>query len=266
MTPADLRRTLNWAAAEGWNPGLRDAEALRAADPEGFLCSDHASIAAIRTGSDGGFIGLYIVRPESRGQGHGFAIWEAAMRRLAGRNVGLDGVVAQQDNYRRSGFRFAWNNARYASDTPILPEQAHSAGSAVLDDTLLAFDAAHAGASRPAFLRAWIETPGHVALVTRDGADITGFGVIRPCRSGSKIGPLFAESPEIAASLLAALGAHRVATGPLILDLPEDHAAAVALAQGAGMQEVFETARMYTGGTPRLRRTGLYAVASFELG
>jgi hypothetical protein len=266
MTRADLDRTLDWAAAEGWNPGLRDAEAFHAADPEGFLCSDHASIAAIRTGSGQGFIGLYLVRSESRGQGHGLAIWRAAVARLAGRNIGLDGVVAQQENYRRSGFRFSWNNARYAADAPRLPAAAHRAEPARLDAALVAFDAAHSGAPRPGFLRAWIETPGHVALVTRAGDAVTGFGVIRPCRSGSKVGPLFADSPDIAGSLLAALGARRTVEGPLILDLPENHAAAVALAERAGMRKNFETARMYTAGAPPLRRAGIFAVASFELG
>ena len=41
------------------------------------------------------------------------AIWNAAMDSLAGRNVGLDGVVAQQDNYRKSGFRLAYRNVRF---------------------------------------------------------------------------------------------------------------------------------------------------------
>ena len=265
MTRADLRRALDQAAAEGWNPGLHDAEAFHAADPEGFLCSDHASIAAIRTGADQGFIGLYIVRPESRGQGHGLAIWRAAMERLAGRNIGLDGVVAQQANYRRSGFRFCWNNARYRALSPRLPPQAHDTAPALPDDELVAFDAAHAGAPRPGFLRAWIETPGHRALVVREGGAVAGLGVRRPCREGSKIGPLFAASPAIAASLLAALG-REAPPGPLILDLPDDHADAVALAEGCGMQKVFETARMYTGGPPPLRRKGIFAVTSFELG
>ena len=44
------------------------------------------------------------------------------MTHLSGRTVGLDGVVAQQDNYRRSGFALAWRNARYeglGTGTPV---------------------------------------------------------------------------------------------------------------------------------------------------
>lgn len=40
------------------------------------------------------------------------------MARLNGRNVGLDGVVAQQPNYRRSGFRPAWTTMRYEGRPP----------------------------------------------------------------------------------------------------------------------------------------------------
>ena len=37
MTRDDLDLAIEWAAAEGWNPGLDDAECFRAADPAGFL-------------------------------------------------------------------------------------------------------------------------------------------------------------------------------------------------------------------------------------
>jgi len=33
---SEIDTMAEWAAAEGWNPGLRDAECFYAADPEGF--------------------------------------------------------------------------------------------------------------------------------------------------------------------------------------------------------------------------------------
>jgi len=109
MPLEEIDLALDWAAAEGWNPGLQDAVPFRAADPEGFLIGQIddtpvAIISAVRYAESFGFIGFYIVHPAWRGQGHGWAIWQAAMARLAGRTIGLDGVPAQQDNYRRSGF------------------------------------------------------------------------------------------------------------------------------------------------------------------
>ena len=37
MTRAELDLAIEWAAGEGWNPGLADADAFYAADPNGFL-------------------------------------------------------------------------------------------------------------------------------------------------------------------------------------------------------------------------------------
>src|SRR4051794_39331147 len=64
-------------------------------------------------GASFAFLGFYIVRPDLRGQGHGYRIWQAVMDRAGSRTVGLDGVIAQQDNYRQSGFALAHRNIRF---------------------------------------------------------------------------------------------------------------------------------------------------------
>lgn len=265
---------VEWAAREGWNPGLADAQAFRAADPGGFLGAFRgaamlACISAIRTGAGFGFIGFYIAKPEARGQGIGWRVWQAAMARLEGRCVGLDGVVAQQANYRKSGFDFAWNNARYQAEAPrIAPADTRGIGDAAALPfaALLAFDAAAFGLPRPEFLRAWIAAPGHRARVARDARGApTGFAVLRPCRSGAKLAPLFAQDAATARALIADAAPHRP-PGPLILDLPEPHAEAVALARAMGMEKVFETARMYTRPPPAVALPRIFALTSFELG
>jgi len=48
--------------------------------------------------------------------------------------------------------------------------------------------------------------------------------------------------------------------------VPETHAAALALAQAAGMAPVFETARMYTRAAPPVRAERIFGITSFELG
>jgi GNAT superfamily N-acetyltransferase len=273
MRPDEVPLAVEWAAREGWNPGLADATAFAAADRGGFLCAMRgdemlACITAVKTGADFGFIGFYIARPDIRGQGIGFALWQAAMERLAGRCIGLDGVVAQQANYRRVGFTLAWNNARYQSEAPLI---APGGGVAIRDAAsvdfaaLLAFDAEVFGTPRPDFLRAWLTTPGHRARVALGPSGIIGYAVLRPCWEGSKIAPLFAVDVAVARALIADLAPQR-APGPLILDLPEPHAEAVALAQGMGLGKVFETARMYTREPPAMARERIFGLTSFELG
>ena len=63
-----------------------------------------AGISAVDYGAGVGFIGLYICRPDMRGLGYGRAVWDAGMARLAKATIGLDGVPAQQANYRNIGF------------------------------------------------------------------------------------------------------------------------------------------------------------------
>ena len=68
MSRAEVAFAIALAAAEGWNPGLHDADCFHAADPGGFLVAEHQGqpvgcIAAVSYAGRFGFIGLYIVAP-----------------------------------------------------------------------------------------------------------------------------------------------------------------------------------------------------------
>jgi hypothetical protein len=95
--------------------------------------------------------------------------------------------------------------------------------------------------------------------------ELAGYGVIRRCREGFKIGPLFADGPDWAAALFHALIA-QVSGQVFYLDVPEVNKAAIALAEGHGMTRVFETARMYTQTPPALPLDRIFGVTTFELG
>ncbi len=272
LDAAQAATAIEWAASEGWNPGLADLPCFLTQDEALFLgVEDRGAllsvIAATRYGAGFGFVGFYIARPDLRGQGHGMAVWRAGMAQLAGRLVGLDGVVAQQDNYRKSGFTLAWNNIRFGGvpQRPPVPAQGIVSAAEVPFAALAALDRSVFPAARETFLRGWIAQPGHVALAHVTDGTVNGFGVIRPAREGHKIGPLVAETPAVAQALAAALLA-RVPDGPVFLDVPEPHRAAVALASSLGLTPGFETARMYTGAAPEIRAERLFGVTSFELG
>jgi len=295
MTEDEVGLAIEWAALEGWNPGLNDAACFYAADPEGFLVGlldgePVAAISAVCYGDTFGFLGLYIVKPQYRGRGFGLRIWKAAMDRMRGRNIGLDGVIEQQENYRKSGFRRAYRSARYEGIGGRLFEQdgderrppssrvAATGGrpsgrdgavvelSAVPFSEVCEYDRAFFPDARTRFLKAWIAQPAGASLGVRADGKLAGYGVLRPCRAGCKIGPLFADTPALAQTLFAALAARAPAGAQVFLDVPETNPQAVALARSRRMKVVFETVRMYTGAFPELPMNKLFGVTTFELG
>ncbi len=274
MSEADLERALGWAAEEGWNPGKDDLGPFGIADPSGLFMAWNegepvACISAIRYGTAYGFIGFYICRPEHRGKGYGLAVWRRAIAHLEGRTVGLDGVVDQQDNYRSSGFELAHRNIRQSGlamvDAPMDPRLC-TLGQGIFP-SVRDYDRAFVPEERTAFLETWcapmVETRRGFAFV--DSGEVKGYGVIRQCDDGFKIGPLFADTPEIADILFRALAGQ--AKGQTIyLDTPEPNQAALDLAERYELSPVFETARMYKGPDPELPLTRTFGITTFELG
>lgn len=114
-------------------------------------------------------------------------------------------------------------------------------------------------------MQTWLEVAGTVGYGVMDGDRLTGFGVIRPCAIGYKIGPLFADTPDIAETLFQALTAS-VSGEKFYLDVIEPNAAAGELAKRHGLEEVFVTVRMYTERDPAMDTDKIYGVTSFELG
>jgi len=273
MTRPEVDIAIDWAAAEGWNPGLYDANCFYAADPSGFLIGSLgdepiATISVVKYGDSFGFLGFYIVKPEYRGKGYGIQIWNAGLACLKGRTVGLDGVVAQQGNYRKSGFVLAYRNIRYQgtggghmpTDSGIVPL------STIPFHEIYAYDQPFFPDNRMQFLRCWIDRPQSTALAILQNGKLAGYGVLRMCRSGYKVGPLCADSPELADRLFSALKAHAPDSAPIFLDTPEVNSAAVDLVKRHTMTVAFETARMYKGKSPDLPLNRLFGVTTFELG
>ena len=272
MRPDEISIAVDWAAAEGWNPGFRDAPCFSLVDPDGFLIGEldsapAATISCVNYSTSFAFLGFYIVREDLRGRGHGLRIWNAAIAHAGPRVIGLDGVVAQQQNYRKSGFKRAYANVRYGG-TVVAPDP-QRVSVVPLNDVPLALVAADDATVFPApriqFLRAWIGSPGHVARALVRDDRLAAWGVIRPCRMGSKIGPLVGDDRDAVEAVLAALVASST-NSKIFLDVPSINRDAIALAEDLGLAPVFETARMYTGEIPPLRLERVFGVTTFELG
>jgi len=274
-TREELDLAVAWASDEGWNPGVDDASIFWETDPEGFVAIERdgevIGVGSIVSYGGFGFMGFFIVRKDLRGQGIGGPFWHWRKARLLdrmkpGSAIGMDGVFEMQPFYAKGGFGFTHRNIRMegvgvsgevSTDLCDLGEVPFEQ-IAELDRRCFGFD-------RESFLRRWIKPRHGSALgLVVDGA-LRGFGVIRRCERGFKIGPLFAGDDLSAEALFVGLS-NTVPGEPVFLDVPECHAAAMALAERHGMTEVFGCARMIFGPLPVMAWDEIYGVTTFELG
>ena len=225
-----------------------------------------ATISCVNYDDRFAFLGCYIVRPDLRGRGFGLHIWQAAIAHAGARTIGLDGVVAQQDNYRKSGFALAYRNVRYGGRVAAGGRAARR-GSACR----------HPARDRCGRRRHGVPgaAPGVPARLDRHYGPCRACADARrgsrrlgrdpPLPPGFKIGPLVADDRAAAEAVLDALIAG-VGDGEVFLDVPEPNRDAVALAQSRGLEPVFETARMYTGPVRDVAIHRIFGVTTFELG
>lgn len=273
MTERDLETAVNWAGNEGWNPGLSDAECYYSADPSGFFAGKInneivATISAVKYSGKFAFIGFYIVKPEFRGMGYGWKLWLHAMQSLKGYIVGLDGVLEHVEDYKKTGFVFESNNVRYQG----ISDQVCDPNHCVLDVSradfadILHYDKVYFSVERKEFLEKWLYQSGHQSYKVVKNGQINGYGTIRKCRDGYKIGPLFAENPIIAEDLFLKLISSIPTGSKYFLDIPALNGDAEALTEKYNMQSVFRTVRMYCNGKPQIAMNNIYGITSFELG
>lgn len=280
MTRAEADQLVEWAAGEGWNPGLHDAEIFWATDPEAFIAAEAEDQlvgggAITAYGQEYGFMGFFIVRPEFRGRGYGDILWHARKERLLGRigpgkAIGMDGVFAMQSYYAKGGFAFAYRNLRFRLDGPLAVKTDTSRielvpATEVTFAQLATYDRKCFPADRPTFLTAWISQEHARAIAAYRDGKLAGYGVIRRCREGCKIGPLFADDSAVAEALLTELYPF-AGGGSIFLDVPEINAAGMALVERLGMSEVFGCARMYLGPRPSIDEAKIFGVTTLELG
>ncbi|MGD9581730.1 MAG: GNAT family N-acetyltransferase, partial [Vampirovibrionia bacterium] len=204
MTRKELDLAIEWAEKEGWNPGIYDAEAFYTADPEGYfigILNDEpiGVVSAISYSDNYGFVGFYIIKPEYRGKRYGVLLLNKAMQHLEGKNVGTDGVLNKQQTYTNLfDMKFAYKNIRYEG----IAKKVEFHNTVEIDKIpikdLIKYDTMMFSANREEFLKKWIKQPESYSVATTENNQLTGFGVIRKCFKGYKIGPIFADNKEYA--------------------------------------------------------------------
>ncbi|WP_238858017.1 GNAT family N-acetyltransferase [Poritiphilus flavus] len=276
LNKSGLSALVGWAKEEGWNPGANDFEVFWKTDPDGyygFYLENELIAGGAVISYDGqfGFMGLFIVRPDFRGQGIGKKLWYLRRDLLVGRlktgaAIGMDGVVDMQPFYEKGGFNIAFRDERYERlGQKMAVSTAISAIGTEDFETLLDYDLECFGYDRKAFLKNWLLIPYSKAFKFSVGNLVKGFAVIRKVNTGYKIGPLFADNDEIAEELYKACLSS--ANGqPVYLDIPVVNGGAVDLVKKYKAKYVFECARMYYGKPPEIALDKIYGITTFELG
>jgi GNAT superfamily N-acetyltransferase len=261
----EMEFILSLAKAEGWNPGLEDARAFYSADPKAFFIGkiDGKKIGCISAVAYNGFafLGFYIVLPEYRRQGYGHKLWHHALDYAGNRLTGLDGVVAQQSNYAKSGFKYAYTHKRFVGQP--LERFPSSLTEHIPFETLKEYDRSVFGYDRSAFLKPWLRA---ICLGKMEQGLLVGMGVMRRCEKGYKIGPLFADHLEVAKEIYQGL-CSKASDGPIYIDVPEINKEAMELVEFFNLKSAsFETGRMYNQNPPKQPLHKVFGVTTLELG
>ena len=275
MTRAEADILDGWAAAEGWNPGVHDIDIAWAYDPDAFIAlrEDGALAgggAIISYDGAAGFMGLFIMRADLRRQGLGRILWHERLKRLRARlrpdaPIGMDGVFDMAPFYESGGFKYLYRDLRFegtahgALDPAVLP----------LDQIpwpdLAAYDARVSGLRREGFMRAWLRQEGGHGFALSEAGAIRGYGFLRPCRVGFKLGPLYASDEATARRLLLSL-LSAVQGNQVQIDIPEQNLAAIGLMNELDWHSPFGCARMVYGTPPAVAVGQVFGVTSFEFG
>lgn len=273
MNHDEVKIAIEWAAKEGWNPGLYDAGCFYKVDPSGFFIGllngePIATMSAVVYDDTYGFGGFYIVKPKYRGKGYGMKLFSKAWEYLGDRNKGGDGVVENLEIYKRVGLELAHYSFRYqtyGTDSGYMGDNIVKLSKAPFDK-LAMYDDFVFGFKRHNFLKCWISQPESAGLsLVRDGK-ILGYGVIRKCFKGYKIGPLFANDAYVAEELFKSLVGGVEKNEEVFLDIPEVNKAAIIIAKKYEMKKVFTVGRVYTKGQPDFPLEKWFGVTTFELG
>ncbi|WP_298532275.1 GNAT family N-acetyltransferase [uncultured Algibacter sp.] len=272
----DLKILIEWANNEGWNPGENDFDVFWKTDTDGYYGFYHenkliAGGAIISYNQVFGFMGLFIVHPEFRGHKIGKRLWylrrDLLLKRLKkGATIGMDGVVEMQAFYEKGGFKTAYREERFEGIGQEATLSRDVSSIEIEDFEKIAnYDFKCLGYKRKVFLKNWITIPNSKGFKFTQIDELTGYVVLRKVNSGYKIGPLFANSYEVAEELYKACLNSAVGK-PVYLDIPVINKGAVNLMKKYKAKYTFECARMYYGDSPKMAIDKIFGITTFELG
>jgi GNAT superfamily N-acetyltransferase len=234
MQPTDFKEINQWCIDEGWNIGIHDSEIYYKIDPSGHYVAktneNIASLSLIKHNSSFFTLGPFIVHKSYRGQGVGEALWNKALTRMNQENtdavIVLYAVSEQIPRYKKAGFVPGINIQRWHINSNKLNPLSMSDKCISITNKLIPcvseYSQNHYVTNRELLFNDLLLKPETNGLVFIDDNVIKGFGFIRPCVRGFRIGALVADTPEIAKLLIAGLLVF-AKNAPVFIDVPDSN-------------------------------------------
>lgn len=234
MNPSEFEEINQWCIDEGWNIGLYDSETYYKVDPLGHFVAKTskaiASLSLVKHSPTFFTLGPFIVHKSYRGQGIGEKLWNVAMTRMNYEHpdslIVLYAVSKQVERYKRAGFMPVLKNQRWYinSKSSILPSINYHSVSLTKDliTTVSQYYKNHYFTDRELLFTNILKKPETNGLVIIDDNLIKGFGFIRRCVRGFRIGSLVADTPEIAQVLISDLLDFSLQE-PVFIDVPDSN-------------------------------------------
>ncbi len=243
----DLAAAQGLVAEAGWNQNAADWRVFLELG-QGFSVRDGERLAATAATlpypSGFGWISMVLVGGGYRRRGIATRLLQRCIDSLqaAGMVPVLDATPAGREVYKPLGFRDGWHIQRWRRMGLPLPEKNSDVRSLRERDwpAVLTLDAAAFGCDRSPLLARLRERCKGFACVSEEGGHLRGFLLGREGRVATQLGPIVADSEQVAAAL-AEWAAARVAS-PVIVDVLQRHAAFADWLAAHG----FEKERPYT--------------------
>ncbi|MEA2650975.1 MAG: hypothetical protein QOI85_696 [Chloroflexota bacterium] len=230
--PADLPQIVELREAVGW--GAHDWALRAVLEPPDARClvvvDEGDRIMGVGSGiayGALGFVGNMIVDDAHRRRGIGSAILAAVTEFLAERGATRLELYATSEGrplYAAHGFAPIGPSTMIRMPRGItVPADGIqlSEGAPAALEELVAYDTPRFGGDRRSLLGPMLEDPERPLVVARRDGRIVGYGWARP--DGERVGPLLAETPEIATAMVADAFQRLPSTEHLSLNLPPDN-------------------------------------------